>query len=398
MKIKIQDVSSAISVSFLTVAAGAAFGVWTGVGALIGILSYGIASIVDSFFGGMKVKASGPIGPTAALFVGMLTVFGENRGALMISCILGAVWLFLAGQFKMGNFLKYVPNVVVSAFINGVAALIIWKQIKKLFPSEKTLSEALLSPEIWIALGTLGFLFLWLPIFKKLKGKSSWFGMFSGSLMSMILGGVVVFLFKIQTKTLNVELAGLFELIPDITLQNIPWGLVVFQSLNMAFLILLVTLITLRALSPKQDGNRELKNQSIVNIAIGFIGGIPSSVGFIRTKLLQLGQAQSQFVGMLVGILVFIEVFFFSNILAFVPIAVFIGVLMKAGLKAVDGGGIWHLYRNGLLVKESIIYIMIFALVFSGQLTIGILGGTAAWILCNRIWSFKDAKKCPCVD
>jgi MFS superfamily sulfate permease-like transporter len=55
-----KDITSALTVSFLTIAAGAAFGVWTGVGSSLGILSMVVASIMGVFFGGGIGKNIGP--------------------------------------------------------------------------------------------------------------------------------------------------------------------------------------------------------------------------------------------------------------------------------------------------------------------------------------------------
>ena len=54
-----KDITAALTVSFLTIAAGAAFGVWTGVGSSLGILSMSVASIVGVVFGVaiMKIEA-----------------------------------------------------------------------------------------------------------------------------------------------------------------------------------------------------------------------------------------------------------------------------------------------------------------------------------------------------
>ena len=67
-----QDFGSALSVSFLSIAAGSAFGLWTGVGAQTGILTMAVASIFGVFLGGAAVKTSGPTGPTAALMFAAL--------------------------------------------------------------------------------------------------------------------------------------------------------------------------------------------------------------------------------------------------------------------------------------------------------------------------------------
>lgn len=63
------DLSFALVVSFLTIAAGSAFGILTGVGAQAGILSMVAGGVAAWIFGGAKVKVSGPTGPTAGAMI-----------------------------------------------------------------------------------------------------------------------------------------------------------------------------------------------------------------------------------------------------------------------------------------------------------------------------------------
>ena len=55
---------------------------------------------------------------------------GENAaGALFMLTILTGVIMLAAGLLKLGSYLRYVPNAVLTGFINGVAVLIILGQL-----------------------------------------------------------------------------------------------------------------------------------------------------------------------------------------------------------------------------------------------------------------------------
>jgi MFS superfamily sulfate permease-like transporter len=108
-----KEISAALAVSFLTIAAGSAFGVWTGVGATLGMLSMAVASIVGVVFGGIQVKTSGPTGPTAGLMfttIAALSAVGINPEVMMLILLASALLLFLLSFTPIEKYIDYVPN------------------------------------------------------------------------------------------------------------------------------------------------------------------------------------------------------------------------------------------------------------------------------------------------
>jgi MFS superfamily sulfate permease-like transporter len=65
---------------------------------------------------------------------------------LASSCVLiGGITQMLLGFFKMGNLIKYIPHPVSAGFLNGIAILLIWKQLPLLLGLDRnaTLLEVL---------------------------------------------------------------------------------------------------------------------------------------------------------------------------------------------------------------------------------------------------------------
>merc|ERR550514_240405 len=84
-----------LAVSFAALSLGAAFGDQSGRGPLKGVLSAGFLALITSSVGGTVVQCSGPTAPMAAV----------------AAC-------------QVGKLIVYVPNVVISGFMNGIAIMI----------------------------------------------------------------------------------------------------------------------------------------------------------------------------------------------------------------------------------------------------------------------------------
>jgi len=156
-----------LTTSFAAIALGAAFGVSSGRGALVGILSAGTIALITGLLGGTRVQCSGPTAPMTTV----TTVFvSYSRAELLapgtlspaawgdthpdnctapdgtyapegcplpdhfcnIVMVLGACFIALMGATGLGPLIRKVPTVVISGFMNGIAVQIWWGQLKKL--------------------------------------------------------------------------------------------------------------------------------------------------------------------------------------------------------------------------------------------------------------------------
>src|SRR5688500_5978114 len=64
--------------------------------------------------------------------------------------------------------------------------------------------------------------------------------------------------------------------------------------------------------------------------------GIPGAQATIRSVLLIKEGAQTRLAGVLIGVFALLSILLFNDYLALVPAAVFVGVLLKAGLDVFD--------------------------------------------------------------
>merc|ERR1712164_79382 len=121
----VTEFSSGLTVSFVAMSLGAAFGVASKRGPLPGILSAGFIALITAILGGTKVQCSGPTAPMTAVTVVLVTAVMEeglvdadcgddvdcknqfvNMTLIVMSC-----FLVLCAVCRVGSLVKSVPNI-----------------------------------------------------------------------------------------------------------------------------------------------------------------------------------------------------------------------------------------------------------------------------------------------
>ncbi len=190
-----------LTVSFVAISLGAAFGVMSERGALAGILSAGVIALITAAFGGTRIQCSGPTAPMTAV---TLVLIGAIQAGLLKShsevstdhfinlvLMLTGIILLIASLLRLRRFISLVPNVVISGFMNGIALLIWVDECKKLFGlgGKEILQGGMLS-NLAVAFATLSCCFV-LPWLLKKVSKSA--GSFlPGTLVAVVLITLVV--------------------------------------------------------------------------------------------------------------------------------------------------------------------------------------------------------------
>ena len=359
----VQEFLAGLTVSFVAISLGAAFGVASGRGALAGILSAGVIALITSVFGGTRVQCSGPTAPMTAVTVLLVAAVGGDllanhpgidpeRFINMVIVLTGGI-LVLASVFRLGRFIQLVPKTVISGFMNGIAVLIWVGEVRGLFGlGGKTAITGSVALNTAITLATLGLIFLLPSLLKKISPSLTSF--LPATLASIIVVTVAVSVLglDVQRVALGATLSSLGDLGSMFT-QHLPtdWAPALILlglpfAAQLAMLAYLDTLLTSLVVDKKVDAmygtgetteqNRELAAQGFANGAVALFGGIPGAQATIRSVLILNEGARTRVAGVLVGIFVLIEMLIFQDLIAAIPQAVFAGVLIKVGYDVFD--------------------------------------------------------------
>ena len=137
------NVIAGLTVSFVAISLGAAFGILSGRGAVAGIISAAIIASIAAMFGGTRIQCSGPTAPMTAVTASVVAFaydVGADPSSLLtpdafINLVLvgAGILVVLMGVLRLGRYIQLVPRSVVSGFMNGIAILIWVSQLRELF-------------------------------------------------------------------------------------------------------------------------------------------------------------------------------------------------------------------------------------------------------------------------
>lgn len=412
------DLTSGLTVSFAAISLGAAFGIMSGRGAFAGMIAAAVIPIITSIFGGTRLQASGPTAPMTA--VSALTVafaydqFPVKELAeqfITLVFILNAGLLFVAGMARVGRFIALIPNVVILGFMNGIAVLIWYDQLKKVFAlNGKPVMQGGMGINLLLAAATFTMIFGIIWLVKRTPLRPVLRSLISGVLLSILIMTILSNILQLNVERVQLgnaattitefwsTITGYFPvevLKPQYAFMALPFAL---ELALLAYLdSLLTALVVDRITKEKSNLNRELIAQGLANGVAGVLQGIPGAQATIRSVLLIKEGAQTRLAGIMIGVFVLLSIIAFKEYLTLVPSAVFMGVLLKAGLDVSDKDFLknyislrWFtsMQRNiqlGLIAFTTLVTVIV-------DLNVAVIAGTIVFYVAKYFWKITDVE------
>jgi sulfate permease, SulP family len=346
----IKDLLAGLTVSFAALSLGAAFGLMSGRGAFAGMIGAAVIPIITSLLGGTRLQASGPTGPmtavTAILVARAYDLYPDRTMAeqfITLTIIMSGLLMILCGILQLGRLIRFVPNAIIIGFMNGIAVLIWWDQIAKMFGiAGKQIMEGDTTTNLLVAIAVLAFIFFVPVLLRKIGIPQKYRSYFSAVLIGIIVGTVVCNMVGLNIE--KVKLGATFNSFGEfgnLISAYFPSSEIlqqehIMRALPLALQLMLLgyldsLLTSLIMIKEKTKQNKELVAQGIANGTAGLLQGIPGAQATIRSVLLIKENAQTRFAGVMIGVFVLIWIFFFKDMISLIPAAVFAGVLFKAG-------------------------------------------------------------------
>ncbi|MBK9255685.1 MAG: SulP family inorganic anion transporter [Saprospiraceae bacterium] len=416
----IYDVIAGLTVSFAALSLGAAFGTMSGRGAFAGMVGAAIIPIITSVFGGTRLQASGPTAPMTAVSALVVAFAYEHfqdkilaEQFITLIFLLNAVFLIILGFLKIGRYIKYVPQVIILGFMNGIGVLIWYDQIKRLFGlGDKIQLGGSLLTNITIAVITLGAIYLIPGLLQKLGVSEKYRKFVPSMFLTIILATLFTSLLHINIEHVSlgnpvssfedfwVTVKNYFPTDPglfqkEILLQAMPFAL---QLTLLAYLdSLLTSLVIDNMTGEKTQQNKELVAQGLANGASAVFQGIPGAQATIRSVLLLKEGAKTRLAGVMVGIFSLLGFVVFSKYIVMISSAVFVGVLFKAGLDVLDRDFVIAYYKNKWIHNKERniqLFFIVYATVVTVliDLNVAVVTGTIMFFIAKKYLSIADAE------
>jgi SulP family sulfate permease len=345
-----------LAVSVVMLNLGAALGILSGRGAFAGMLSAGLIAFVTSTFGGTRIQGSGTTAPMSTVTAVVVAYAAEQLPTQVagieadhfvnIVIALTGCLLILFGCLRLGRFISYVPNLVISGFMCGIALIIWMLQFNLLFGIGREPIAGPMYYNVMIALTTLSLAFAAPVILKRfLPGLSK---IIPGTLVALVLVSIGVNLAHLPVAFLNVETsiksfgdfhAYLQTQIPSHIDLNIIMLALPF-AVKLAALCYIDTLLTSLIIDKMRQSktrqNKELLAQGLASSLVAFIGGVPGAQSTVPSVLTVKEGATMRLAGICAGIFVLLELILLADLMNYIPQAVFAGILIKVGYDVFD--------------------------------------------------------------
>lgn len=413
------DIAAGLTVSFAAISLGAAFGVMSGRGAFAGMIGAAVIPIITSIFGGTRIQASGPTAPMTV--VSALTIafaydhFPDKVLAeqfITLVFIMNAIFLAIVGIIGLGKYIKLIPNVVILGFMNGIAVLIWADQFKKLVGIDSDKIKGGMGMNLAVAISTFALIFIITWAVKKLKIKPSLKSFISGVLWSIILMTIFSSLINLNIEhvTLGTSISSFGEFgnmiiryFPSSEIFTTEYVLMAAkfgaELMLLAYLdSLLTALVVDKMTKEKSKLNKELIAQGLANATSAILQGIPGAQATMRSVLLVKEGAETRIAGILLGVFAFIILILIKDLLALVPAAVFMGVLLKAGLDVADKDFLlmyfkrkWKQSRERNIQLLFILYTTIITVLV--DLNTAVVSGTILYYISRYFFKTKDVEE-----
>lgn len=353
----LRNLMAAVTVSFVALSLGAAFGVLSGRGAFAGMLSAALIASITSALGGTRVQCSGPTGPMTTVMAAVVGFSGAALAArfpgtspdhfLNLTLVLTAGLTLAAAVLRLGRFITFIPNVVISGFMNGIAIIIWLDQIKRLFGlGGKQPLTGDLAVNLAVVVCTTALVVAIPPLAQR------WFSriasLVSGTFFAIVLMTAATVLLELDIERVSLA-TGLrswtdFTTLVDaqlprdwsapIVIAAMPFAL---QLTVLGYLDTLMTSLVIDKMTGERTlPNKELAAQGVAHAAVACVGGIAGAQATIRSVLMVKEGATARWAGVLVGVFALVEMLIFQDWIKLIPQSVFAGVLLKVGYDVFD--------------------------------------------------------------
>ncbi len=376
------DLMAGITVALVALPLSLAIAIASGAEPAAGLITAVIGGGLISALGGSRVQIGGPTGAFIVVVFGVIADHGYD--GLMIATFMAGCILLIAGFFRAGRLVAYIPEAVVNGFTIGIAIIIATSQIKDFLGIEVTALPADFLekiPVLWAERGSLnpsalGIALLSLVLivmFRRLAPR------LPGMIVAVAIGSVLVAILHLPVDTIASRFGALPESLPLPSLPVLSWARVVEltpSALVIAFLAgiesLLSAMVADRMIEGHHRPNAELTAQGAANIGAAIFGGLPATGAIARTATNIKAGGKTPVAGIVHAVIVLLAILFAGPLTGHLAMPVLSALLIITAWNMSEP----HKWRGYLQTPMSDRVILLLTLVLTVFLDLTIAIGT----------------------
>jgi SulP family sulfate permease len=383
------EILAGLTVAMTMMPESLSFAILAGFPPLVGLYAAFIMGLVTSVFGGRPGLISGGAGAVVVVLIALMKSHGIEY--VFAAVALGGVIQIAVGLFKLGKFIRLVPQPVMFGFVNGLAVIIFMAQLEQF----KTVSNGQLTwlsgTPLYIMAGlvalTISLVFIVPRITKAVPP----------SLVAIIVVFLLVLGFQIDTKTVK-DIAAVSGGFPPFHIPKVPLSLQTLQlifpyALIMAGVGLTEGLLTLNLVdemtATRGNTNRECIAQGTANILNGFFFGMGGCPMIAQTLVNLSAGARARLSGIVASLTILLIILFGAPVIERVPMAALTGVMIMVAIGTFE----WMSFRvvNKMPKKDIFVGIAVAVItVWLHNLALAVLIGV---IISALVFAWESAKR-----
>lgn len=326
------EVLAGLTVAMTMIPESLSFAILAGLSPLTGLYAAFLMGLVTAVLGGRPGMVSGGAGATVVVLIALAATHGVQY--LFAAVVLAGLLQLLVGLFRLGKFVRLIPQPVMYGFLNGLAIIIFMAQLQQfrvVGDPETWMSGVALYTMLGLTLLTVAIVLVWPKITKAVPA----------SLVAILLVFGLVAVFKIDTKIV-LDIASVGGSLPSFSLPNVPlsWQtleLIFPYALVMAGVGLIESLLTLNMVdeitNTKGKSNQEAMAQGTANIVNGFFGGMGGCAMVAQTLVNLNAGARTRISAVVGAIAILLVILVASPFIEQIPMAALVGVMMIVAIK-----------------------------------------------------------------
>ncbi|RTZ04657.1 SulP family inorganic anion transporter [Flavobacterium bomense] len=383
------EILAGLTVAMTMIPESLSFAIVAGFPPLMGLYASFIAGLITAVFGGRPGMISGGAGATVIVLIALMNSNGIEY--VLAAVALAGILQILVGLFKLGKFIRLVPQPVMFGFVNGLAVIIFMSQLDQFKTFVNGKSEWLSGTSFFIMAGLVALTIAIVVLLPRLtKAVPS-------SLVAIIVVFGLVFFFGIETKTVR-DIASVSGGFPPFHIPNIPLNLQTLQiifpyALIMASVGLTEGLLTLNLVDEitetKGKGNKECIAQGSANILNGFFFGMGGCPMIAQTLVNLSAGSRARLSGIIAALTILVIILFGAPIIEQLPMAALVGVMIMVAIGTFE----WASFRIiNKMPKHDIFVGILVALItiVLHNLALAVLIGV---IISALVFSWESAKR-----
>lgn len=368
------EVLSGVTVALALVPEAVAFSFVAGVPPLTGLYAAFVVGLVTAILGGRPGMISGATGALAVVMVSLVANHGiEYLFATVV--VMGAIQITF-GLFKLGKFIRLVPESVIYGFVNGLAAVIFIAQFGHFKNGmEGGVAQWMSGSELQLMVGLI--LLTMIIIFGLPKITKA----IPSSLAAILTVSAVVIGFNLDTKTVGdlASIKGSFPPfhVPQVGLSLETLKIILPYAVILAGIGLLESLLTVTIVDEMTEtrgrGNKECVAQGVANVASGFLSGMGGCAMIGQSIINVSSGGRTRISGTTAALSLLAFILFLSSWIEMIPVAALVGLMFMVSIGTLE----WSTFRilHRIPRTDAVVLVLVSVLTVIFDLAIAVLAG-----------------------